>query len=175
MPASKSDSAGKPWEGLAWGWKDAAAKPAPMTPSVAAERAYARQLKSVAGRVRQIVAGVGDAERKMARLREYAQTLQPWAEQAAANMLGAVDRRNAALWERQAGRIGAGLRQQLATAVNGVTLRRMLEVHASLIRSRVVEDARQVRRQRRLHMAHGAGWRGARVPSRHGGALRALG
>ncbi|WP_221931094.1 phage minor head protein [Telmatospirillum sp. J64-1] len=144
VPAEAPLPPNKPWEGLRWSWKDAAGQGEGFSPSRAEERRYARKLKSVAGRVRQIAAGTGEAGQKIAQLRAYAETVGPWAEQAAATMLSAVNRKNAKAWERQAAGIGAGLRDRLAEAVNGTTLRQLIDANTTLIKSLPAEAADKI-------------------------------
>ena len=131
-----------------WTFADAARPPggggSTFAPSRAEERRYARQLKSVAGRVRQIAAGAGEPEQKIAHLRRYMQTLGPWAEQAASAMLAGVERQNAQVWARHATRIGAGLRDRLDVAVNGATLRQLIDANAALILSLPADAARRI-------------------------------
>lgn len=123
----------KPWPNLKWGWQDAA--PTPFQASRAAERDYRQKLKSVAGRVAGILSGRGDPSQKQALLRRYAETLKPWAENAALTMIGAVDRSNINSWRNGAVKISAALEQQMNAAVDGVSIRKMIEVAASQIRS----------------------------------------
>lgn len=133
MPPAGKKPEPKPWPGLKWGWQDAAAGAPSWRSPRAAEIAYHRQLKSIAGRVRQIVTGGGDPARKQAMLRQYAETIGPWAEAAATRMASDVDRRSAAMWQKAAGKISAGLKQQLLAAVDGVTLGDVIRRNAKSI------------------------------------------
>jgi len=132
MPPADGKPAARPWPGLKWGWQDAG--PPKWSSPRAAELSYARRLKGVAGRIRQIVTGSGDPARKQALLRKYAETIGPWAEASAAQMAAEVDRRNFQVWQRAAGRISAGLRRQLATAVDGATLGDVIRRNAKRIK-----------------------------------------
>lgn len=134
-PRSGAPPAAAPWPNQRWRWQDAGPADGAFGPSRGQERRYARQLRSVAGRVRQIVQGGGDPDTKIARLRAYARAIGPWAERAAAAMIAGVDRRNAQQWERRAAAIGAGLKARLDTAVNGATLRQAIAENAAQIAS----------------------------------------
>ncbi|WP_413207774.1 phage minor head protein [Rhodospirillum sp. A1_3_36] len=126
----------QPWPGLAWSWTDQAKKAdGDFQPSKAAERTYAKQLGSVAGRVRQITAGGGDPDQKIRLLRAYATTLNAWAEAAATTMIAAAARKNDQIWRRQSERIGQGLREHLTSSVNGVTLQKLIAVNAGNMKS----------------------------------------
>lgn len=128
---------GQPWPNQKWGWKswaDVARKDPAWSSPRAAEISYMRQLKSVGGRIRQIVTGAGDPDKKVALLRRYAETIGPWAEAAAANMASHVDRSNLRVWQAASGKISDGLRQQLATVTNGVTLSEIIRRNAQLIK-----------------------------------------
>lgn len=131
--AAPAKALAKPWPNLKWGWQDVA--PTPFQASRAAERDYRQKLKSVAGRVAAILSGRGDPAQKQALLRRYAETLKPWAESAASSMIGAVDRSNVNSWRNGAVKISAALEQQMSAAVDGVSIRKMIEVAASQIRS----------------------------------------
>jgi SPP1 gp7 family putative phage head morphogenesis protein len=132
-PAGSKPVPAKPWPGLKWGWQDAAGGAPNWRSPRAAEIAYQRQLKSVAGRIRQIVTGGTDPAGKQTLLRKFAETLGPWAEAAATRMATDVDRRNAAIWQKAAGKISAGLKQQLLAAVDGVTLADVIRRNAQSI------------------------------------------
>ncbi|WP_413206727.1 phage minor head protein [Rhodospirillum sp. A1_3_36] len=126
----------QPWPGLAWSWTDQAKKAdGDFQPAKAAERTYAKQLGSVAGRVRQITAGGGDPDQKIRLLRAYAATLNAWAEAAATVMVAAAARKNDQVWRRQSERIGQGLREHLTSSVNGVTLQKLIAVNAGNMKS----------------------------------------
>lgn len=135
------------WPGQKWGWQswaDAARKDPAWSSPRAAEVSYMRQLKSVGGRIRQIVTGSGDAENKVSLLRRYAETIGPWAEAAAANMASHVDRSNLQVWQAASGKISDGLRRQLATAVNGETLSEIIKRNAQLIKDLPVGAADKI-------------------------------
>jgi SPP1 gp7 family putative phage head morphogenesis protein len=123
-----------PWPGLKWSFKDAAAGASQFASPRSAERHYAKQLGSVAGRIRTIVDGRGSPEKKQALLRKYAETLGPWAENAAAAMTSAVDRKNRQTWESHASKISKGLRQQLKQKIDDVTLSEINRRNAKLIK-----------------------------------------
>lgn len=126
-----------PWPNQKWGWQswaDAARKDPVWSSPRAAEMSYMRQLKSVGGRIRQIVTGTGDPDKKVALLRRYAETIGPWAEAAASNMASHVNRSNLQVWQSATAKISEGLRRQLTTAVNGETLSEIIRRNATLIK-----------------------------------------
>lgn len=138
---------GSPWPNQKWGWQswaDAARKDPAWSSPRAAEMSYMRQLKSVGGRIRQIVTGAGDADRKVSLLRRYAETIGPWAKAAAANMASHVDRSNLQVWQAASGKISDGLRRQLTTAVNGETLSEIIKRNAQLIKDLPVGAADKI-------------------------------
>lgn len=129
-----------------WAWADAAksrAEASAFVPSRAAEKRYARQLKSVAGQVRHILAtsSPADAERL---LREYDKVLEPWARQTAATMTAGVQRKNAQAWRSIAGRMGLDMRALLNAPGIGAAVRDAIADNVSLIRSLVVGAADDV-------------------------------
>lgn len=126
--------------------------------SRAAERHYLLKLKSVAGRVGQIVAGRGDASAKTALLRRYAETLTPWAENAAAAMLSAASRANWDAWKKQSAAISQGLSAEMTrTGANGITLQDMIRAQADRIRT--IPDNAAEKIPKLVEQASVEGWR----------------
>lgn len=112
-----------------WSWEDAAKAKAGrnlFAPSRAAERAYFKQLRGVADQVAGLLKG-GDPQAMQARLRDYAAALDPWAQQAAANMVKAVARKNDASWRSAAERWGIDLRGMLEADVTAAVNARIQE------------------------------------------------
>lgn len=110
----------KPWR-RPWGWKDVAAVKKGrqlFAPSRSAEKAYAAQLKDVARKVGQVLAGAPTPEHAQRQLNAYAQALEPWAQQAAANMVRKVARKNDDSWREAAARWGIDLRGMLDANVS---------------------------------------------------------
>lgn len=135
-----------PWPGLAWSWADAAkqrAERSAFTPSRAAERAYQRQLRSVAEQIVRITqsARPEDAERA---LREYAELIDPWAKQCAANMILGVRRKNDQAWASLANRMGLDLRRFMAADPAGLQTSRMIRGNADLIRDIAIGTADRI-------------------------------
>lgn len=112
-----------------WSWEDAAKAKAGrklFAPSRAAERTYFKQLRGVADQVAGLLKG-GDPQAVQARLRDYAAALDPWAQQAAANMVKAVARKNDASWRAAAERWGIDLRGMLEADVTAAVNARIQE------------------------------------------------
>lgn len=135
-----------PWPGLAWSWVDAAkqrAERSAFTPSRAAERAYQRQLRSVAEQIIRITqsARPEDAERA---LREYAEFIDPWAKQCAANMIMGVRRKNDQAWASLANRMGLDLRRLMAADPAGLQTSRMIRGNADLIKDIAIGTADRI-------------------------------
>lgn len=129
------------WPGLAWSWTDTAKATADrFTPSRGAERAYARALRSLADKI----AGVltthtpRDAE---ALLRDYAGTIDPWAQQAAANMVLGIERDNADKFARLAHRMGYDMRTFLGGDAVGQVVAARIAENTRLIKSLVLDSA----------------------------------
>ena len=135
-----------PWPGLAWSWDDAAkqrAERSAFTPSRAAERADQRQLRSVAEQIIRITqsARPEDAERA---LREYAELIDPWAKQCAANMILGVRRKNDQAWASLANRMGLDLRRFMAADPAGLQTSRMIRGNADLIKDIAIGTADKI-------------------------------
>jgi SPP1 gp7 family putative phage head morphogenesis protein len=109
-----------PWR-RPWGWKDVAAvKQARQVfaPSRSAEKAYANQLKDVARKVSQVLAAAPTPEHAQRQLSAYAQALEPWAQQAASNMVRKAAKKNDDSWREAAARWGIDLRGMLGADVS---------------------------------------------------------
>lgn len=129
------------WPGLVWSWADAAkAKAGVFTPSRGAERAYARALRSLADKIAGVLAThhPRDAE---ATLRDYAETIGPWAHQAAANMVLGIERDNADKFARLAHRMGYDMRTFLGGDAVGQVVAARIAENTRLIKSLVLDSA----------------------------------
>lgn len=130
-----------PWDGLAWSWADAAkAKPVLFVPSKAAERAYERTLRGLAGQVTRVLTS-NSPQAAEALLREYAKVITPWARQSAANMLDGVARGNLDQFRRIAGRMGLDMRMFLQGDPIGQAVAQRIESNTTLIKSLPLEAA----------------------------------
>lgn len=129
------------WPGLAWSWQDAAkATAGRFTPSRGAERAYARALRSLADKIAGVLATHPPREAEKI-LRDYAGTIAPWAQQAAANMVLAVDRDNAAKFKALARGMGYEMAKFLWHDDVGRAVTRRIEENALRIKSLVLDSA----------------------------------
>lgn len=124
------------------------------------EASYAKALRFVAGYVGQVLrmfdpaANDNDGETGFAEssislieriLRDYSNTIDPWAKSAASRMIAEVDARDKAAWMRTARKMGASLRAEIATAPVGVVVRQRLDDQVKLIKSIPLEAAKRVR------------------------------
>jgi len=136
-----------------WSWADAAkARPVSkgFAPSKATERAYAKQLRSVADQVGRITAKAPDPQEAKRALEAYAATVEPWARQAATNMVRAAARKNDGAWRKAAAQWGIDLRGMLAADISGA-VRARIDENVRLITSIPAQAAERV-----AEMAHGA-------------------
>lgn len=136
-----------PWPNLTWSFADAAkarADRSPFTPSRAAELAYERQLRSVAGQVANIVQTAGRPEDAEELLRKYAELLDPWARQSAANMVLGVRRKNDQAWRNMAQRMGLDMRRFLSGDPLGQAVAERIDENARLIKTIVTGAADKV-------------------------------
>lgn len=136
-----------PWPNLAWSFADAAKQRAdrsPFTPSRAAELAYERQLRSVAGQVAAILQAAPRPEDAEDLLRKYADLLDPWARQSAADMVMGVRRKNDQAWRAMANRMGLDMRMFLAGDPLGQAVAERIDENARLIRTIVTGAADKV-------------------------------
>lgn len=143
-----------------WTWEDVSkARPGMkgFAPSKAAEKTYAKQMRSVASRVSAVLAKSPDPATAQRRLREYAETIEPWARQAAANMVRKVAAKNEGAWREAAARSGIDLRSLLSADVSRAVQDRINE-NVKLIQSIPAKAAERV-----AELAHETLLSGARV------------
>ena len=120
-----------------WTWqevRDARAGRKVFNRSKSAERTYAKQLKSVAEQVAKVLAGSQSAGDKQSRLKEYAESLDTWARQSAANMVRGVAKKNEQSWREAAARWGIDLRGMLKADISQAVQER-IEENVKLIKS----------------------------------------
>jgi SPP1 gp7 family putative phage head morphogenesis protein len=132
-----------PWP-QPWKWADVAKQREEQNlfaPSKAAELAYERQLRSVAGQVQTALSTTGDLRKAEKLLREYAKLIGPWAEQSAANMILGVRRKNDQAWRTLAKRMGLGMRELLNAPGIGEEVQQKIAENAALITSLPLDAA----------------------------------
>lgn len=114
-----------------------------------AERMFARQLLAVAhscGRMAKLY----DPDRPetvhwlVGTLREYASSIEPWAEAAGERMLAEVARRDAQAWARHSANMSVALRREIQQAPTGELMRVLLSEQVELITSLPREAAARV-------------------------------
>jgi SPP1 gp7 family putative phage head morphogenesis protein len=140
-----------------WKWGDAAAKRETQkgfAPSRAAERAYERQLKTVAGQIQTILA-TAQPEAAEELLRRYADIIEPWARQSAANMAGAAQKKNLQTWKAAANRMGMDMRALLHSPGVGEAVQRAIENNVRLIKSLPLDAATRAAEIARDSLASG--------------------
>lgn len=140
-----------------WAWADTArvtAAAADFSPSKRAEKTYARQLKSVAGRVKSVLVNNSPEEAEKL-LREYEKAIEPWARQSSANMMRGVDRKNAQAWRSVAGRMGSDMRALLEAPGIGAAVTEAIERNSLKIRFMVTGAADEVSKLVRESMVTG--------------------
>jgi SPP1 gp7 family putative phage head morphogenesis protein len=114
-----------------------------------AETYFARQLRKVAKHIGEIVNAfnLGDPtalpalERTLAR---YAEVLEPWAQATTLRMQQDVSRRDLRTWRSLTAEMSTALRQEIANAPTGETLRRLLAEQVHLITSLPIEAGQRV-------------------------------
>lgn len=137
------------------GWPKSWADSGPdFTPSKAAQRRYGRQLAALAARIGSIAAE--DPHRAEEALHRYAETIDPWARQAAAAMVQGARKKNDQAWRSLAGRMGLDVRAMLASEGVGAAVSERVAENARLIRSMVTGAADQVGEMIRENMAAGS-------------------
>lgn len=107
-----------------------------------AEVEYARNLRSVARHVGEIIRAMAPAPGDMAQasllnaaLGQYSSMLRPWATVVSARMIADVSRRDEGVWATLSRQMGTALRAEIETAPTGHFLRTMLQENVDLITS----------------------------------------
>lgn len=113
-----------------------------------AESSYQRRLTQIAKTVKTIIDGFDRTDvahhALVLALRSYADLISPWARAVSAKMLADVDRRNYTLFKQNAYEMGAAIKEELAKAPTGETLRRLMSENVTLIRSIPLKAAERV-------------------------------
>lgn len=134
-----------PWR-MPWAWADVSAAQQGrqlFRPSRAAEKQYAAQLHDVARKVVKVLASAPSAEHAQRQLSAYAEALEPWARQAATNMVRRVAVKNDTSWREAAERWGIDMRGMLDADVAGAMQAR-IDANVQLIKSLPGEAAVRV-------------------------------
>lgn len=130
----------------AWSFADvkkARAASKAWQPSKAAERRYAKQLRSVGSEVSKLLGKGLDPAQTQKQLEAYAETLEPWAEQAATNMVRTSKRKVDQTWRAAAERWGIDVKGLLNTDVSQAVNDRIKE-NIRLIKSIPAQAAENV-------------------------------
>jgi SPP1 gp7 family putative phage head morphogenesis protein len=145
QPAPQPKPTAKPWR-RPWAWADVSAvkqQRQRFRPSRAAERMYAEQLADVARKVSTALARAKTPEHAQRQLQAYAEALDPWARQAAANMVRRVAIKNDVSWREAAESWGIDLRGMLDADVTEAMQAR-IEANVTLIKSLPADAAARV-------------------------------
>lgn len=111
-----------------------------FAPSRAAEKAYGRKLNGVAGQIAEILRK-NTPEDAAQKLREYAEVLEPWARQSAANMVLGVRRKNDQAWRGLANRMGLDVKALMASPGIGEAVQKSINANVGLIKSLSIDAA----------------------------------
>lgn len=117
-----------------------------------AEKAFARQLKSVARQVGGIVKtmapkGLVEKPSELTQLlRNYASILTPWARAVSSKMIVEVSQRDEHAWAEMGREIGRGLREEIRNAPTGKVMRALMDEQVELITSIPIAAAERVHR-----------------------------
>jgi len=116
-----------------------------------AEAQFARKLRALARRVGELTTSmydhddpVGSSHRLQSLLRNYGQTLRPWAREQARRMVVDVMRRDEVFWAERTKQMGRALKEEIQNAPTGVMLRERTQEAASYITSLPLEAAQRV-------------------------------
>lgn len=116
------------------------------------EKEYLRSLRQLTRQIDSIVKGmapggvVRDSNQLQTVLRQYAQTIKPWARSVAEKMLARVAQKDETSWMRMGKEMGVAMRKELEGAPTGEMLREFLEEQVHLITSLPIEAAERVHR-----------------------------
>lgn len=127
------------------------ARPAAFARARFAESSYARNLRSLARHIGDLVEGTYDEERPAESaaeinraLRDYGKLLTPWASAVARRMLLDVSVRDARAWRQLQRQMGEALRREMEETATGALIRSRLEEQVRLITSLPVEAGSRV-------------------------------
>jgi SPP1 gp7 family putative phage head morphogenesis protein len=116
-----------------------------------AEAQFARNLRSLARRCGELTQQmfdpndfIGSSAKLRTLLRNYAQTLRPWAQTVARRMVLDVQRRDEAFWAEQSKLLARNLKEEIKNAPIGVVLRERTQEAAGLIMSLPLEAAQRI-------------------------------
>lgn len=115
-----------------------------------AEKAFARQLKSVARQVGEIVRGmaprgvVTDIKALNEALRKYAQMLDPWARSVAQSMIDDIANRDLRAWNELGNELGRTLKSEIKVAPISQAMKALKEEQVNLIKSLPLEASQRV-------------------------------
>lgn len=107
------------------------------------ERYYAAQLRKIAAHVAHLVE-TADPTNMADRLRQYAETLKPWAASVAERMIADVSRLDRQAWRERSAEMGRLLKAEIETAPTGQAMQRILREQVGLITSLPTEAAERV-------------------------------
>ncbi len=115
-----------------------------------AEKAFGRQLKSVARQVGNIVKtmapkGLVEKPAELTQLlRNYASILAPWARAVSGKMIAEVSQRDEHAWAEMGREIGRGLREEIKNAPTGQVMKQLMDEQVELITSIPIAAAERV-------------------------------
>ncbi len=115
------------------------------------ELRYARQLRQIAKHVGSIIGGFPPDDPSIVPtiaqiLEKYSEALDGWAKSTASQMLAAVNQRDEQAWAAATRELSRGLREEVANAPTGQTMRELLARQTGLIKSIPREAAERVRK-----------------------------
>lgn len=127
------------------------------------ERRYAMRLRKLAGMIGNMAGMFDDLLTNPAQrlrfdgmMRQYADTLTPWAQATAARVVGEVDFANRRAYAKHSADMSRGLRRELEAAPTGEMQRLMMAEQVELIRSLPLEAAQRVHTIAEKNMLSGA-------------------
>lgn len=116
-----------------------------------AEQQFGRSLRSLARRCGELAQQMfdekdimGSSARLRTLLRNYAQTLRPWAQETAKRMVLDVQRRDDTFWAERSREMARELVEEIRTAPTGIALRERTQEAAALITSLPLEAAQRI-------------------------------
>lgn len=114
------------------------------------EAMYSRHLRALAKEVGRLIRGFdlakrpGDAAKLEKVLRQYADTIDPWARSVAEKVLQDVARRDYRMWQKISKEIGRGLKEEVAKAPTGNAMQKLMADQVELIKSIPLQSAERV-------------------------------